>query len=67
MVFQVALVVKNPTAHAGDIREPGSIPGMGKPLAKGMATHSNILAWRSPWTEEPGRLQSIWSHRVRHD
>ena len=37
------------------------------PLEKGIATHSSILAWRIPWTEEPGRLQSIVSHRVRHD
>ena len=32
-----------------------------------MATHSNILAWKISWTEEPGRLQSMWSQRVRHD
>ena len=37
------------------------------PLEEGMATHSSILAWSIPWTEEPGRLQSIGSHRVRHD
>ena len=37
------------------------------PLEKGMATHSSILAWRIPWTEEPGRLQSVGSRRVRHD
>ena len=36
------------------------------PLEKGMATHSNILAWRVPWTEEPGGLQSIGLQRVRH-
>ena len=36
-------------------------------LEKGMATHSSILAWRIPWTEEPGRLQSIGSQRVIHD
>ena len=35
-------------------------------LAKEMATHSNISAWRIPWTEEPGELQSMWSHRVGH-
>ena len=34
---------------------------------KGMATHSSILAWRIPWTEEPGRLQSVELQRVRHD
>ena len=37
------------------------------PLEKGMATHSNILAWKIPQTEEPGGLQSIMSHRVGHD
>ena len=41
--------------------------GWEDPLQKGMATHSSILAWRVPWTEEPGRLQSMRSHRVRHD
>ena len=37
------------------------------PLEKGMATHSSILAWRSPWTEETGGLQSLGLQRVRHD
>ena len=37
------------------------------PLDEGMATHASILAWRLPWTEKPGRLQSIGSQRVRHD
>ena len=37
------------------------------PLEKEMATHSSILAWEIPWTEEPGRLQSMGSQRVRHD
>ena len=37
------------------------------PLEEGMATHSNILSWRIPWTEEPGGLQSMGSQRVRHD
>ena len=41
--------------------------GLGFSLEKGMATHSSILAWRSPWTEEPGRLQSMGLQRVRHD
>ena len=36
-------------------------------LEKGMATHSSILRWRIPWTEEPGRLQSMGSQRVGHD
>ena len=37
------------------------------PLEKGMETHSSVLAWRIPWTEEPGGLQSIRLQRVRHD
>ena len=37
------------------------------PLEEGMATHSSALAWRIPWTEDLGRLQSIESHRVGHD
>ena len=37
------------------------------PLEKGMANHSSILAWRIPWTEEPGRLQSMGSQRIGHD
>ena len=37
------------------------------PLEKEMSTHSSILAWRIPWTEEPGVLQSLGSQRVRHD
>ena len=40
--------------------------GWGDPLEKGMATHSSILAWTIPWTEEPGGLQSMESQRVRH-
>ena len=41
--------------------------GQEDPLEKGMATHSSILAWRIPRTEEPGGLQSMWSQRVGHD
>ena len=59
MASQVALVVKNLPANAGDIRGLGSIPGLGRSLEKKMATHSSILAWRISWTEEPGGLQSI--------
>ena len=40
--------------------------GWEDPLEKGMTTHSSILAWRIPWTHEPGRLQSVGSQRVRH-
>ena len=42
-------------------------PAREDPLEKGMATHSTILAWRTPWTEEPGGLQFTESQRVRHD
>ena len=41
--------------------------GQGDPLEKEMATHSSILAWEIPWTEEPGRLQSMGSQQVRHN
>ena len=50
------LVVKNPPAHAGDIEIWIWSLGQGDPLEEGMATHSSILAWESPWTEEPGGL-----------
>ena len=45
------------------------VPSLGweDPLEKGMATHASILAWRIPWTEEPGGVQSIGSQRVGHD
>ena len=56
--FQV-LVVKNPPPSAGDVCWKD-------PLEEGMATHSSTLAWRIPWTEEPGWLQSTGSQRVRH-
>ena len=41
--------------------------GQEDPLEEGMATHSSLLAWRIPWTEEPGGLQSMRSQRVGHD
>ena len=41
--------------------------GLKDPLEKGMATCSSILAWRIPWTEEPGELQSLGLQKVRHD
>ena len=53
---------KESACSAGD---PGSIPGSGGSLEKGMATHSSILAWKIPWTKEPGELQSMGSQRVR--
>ena len=61
------LVVKKPPANAGDVRGTGSIPGWGRSPEEDMETHPSILAWRIPWIEEPGGLQSIESHRVGHD
>ena len=59
-------MVKNLPANAGDVRNVGSILGWEDPLEEGIATHSSVLAWRTPWTEEPGGLQSIASQRVGH-
>ena len=59
----MAPVVKNSPDTVADLRDMG----WEDPLEKGMATHSSILAWRIPWTKEPGRLQSMGLHRVRHD
>ena len=64
---KVALVVKNPLANAGDVKYRVWSLGREDPLEKEMATHSSILAWRIPWTEEPGRLQSMGSQRIGHD
>ena len=49
-------MAKNPPVNAGDIGDIVSIPGLGHPLEKEMTTHSSILAWKIPWTEEPGEL-----------
>ena len=54
-------VLKNPPANAGTVRDVGSIPRSGRSLEEGMSTHSSILAWRIPWTEEPGGLQCMGS------
>ena len=66
MASQVLVVVKNPPANAGNVRDAGLIPGLGRSQEEGKATHSNILAWRIPWTEESGRLQSM-GRRVGQD
>ena len=52
---------------AGDAGDMGSIPSLERSPGEGLATHSNILAWKIPWTEEPGKLQSIGLHRVGHN
>ena len=56
--FHGGSVGKNPPASAGD---KSSIPGWGRPPEEGVAAHSSLLAWRIPWTEEPGGLQSTGS------
>ena len=57
-------MVKNPPTK----QETGvQLLGREDPLEKEMATHSSVLAWRIPWTEEPGRLQFMGLQRVRHD
>ena len=63
MFFPGGSEVKASASNAGDL---GSIPGSGRSLEKEMATCCSILAWRIPWTEEPGGLQSMGSHRVGH-
>ena len=63
----MVLVVKNLPTNAGDTRDVGSILEPGETPGEEMATCSSILAWKIPWTEEPGGLQSIESQRVGHD
>ena len=63
----MVLEVRNMPANAGDIRDAVRFLGWEDPLEEGMVTHSSILAWRIPWTEEPGGLHSIRLHRVGHD
>ena len=60
-------MVKNPPANTGDARDVGSVLGQEDPLQKEMATHSSILAWNIPWTEEHSGIPSMGLQRVRHD
>ena len=60
-------MVKNSPANTGDSRNAGSILGQEDPLEQEMTNHFNILAWKIPWTEQPGGLQSMGSQRVRYD
>ena len=63
----MVLVVKNLPANAGDVRDSSLILGLEDPLEEDMTTHSSILAWRVPWTEEPGGLQFMGSKGVGRD
>ena len=58
-VIILCTAVKNLVANAGDTRDVASVLGLGRSLEKEMATYSSILAWKIPWAEKPGRLQSI--------
>ena len=60
-------MVKNPPANVGDSKM--RVPSLGgeDPLEEEMASLSSILAWKIPWTEEPGGLHSMGSQRVRHN
>ena len=62
--YLLARMVQNPPAM-----QETQVQSLGRedPLEKGMGTHTSILAWRNPWTEEPGGLQSMGSQRVRCD
>ena len=61
------IVEKNPPANAGDVGDASSIPGLGRSPGGGNGNPLSILAWKIPWIEELGRLQSMGSHRVEHD
>ena len=63
----MALVIKNPPDNAGDIRVSGSIPGLERYPGGGDGNPLQYSAWKIPWTEDPGQLQSIGWQRVGHD
>ena len=65
--FPGSSVGKEPTCNVRDTGDAGSVPGSRRSSGGGHETYFNILAWRIPWTEEPGRLQSIGSQKVEHD
>ena len=67
LASQVAVVVRNPPANVGDVRDTGSIPGLGRLPGGGNGNHSSILIWEIPWTEEPGGLQSMGLQKVGQD
>ena len=60
-------MVKNLPVNVGNTRNTSSVPELGVSPGVGNATHSSILAWKIPWTEEPGGLQSMGSQRIGHD
>ena len=60
-------MVKDLTANTGNVRELGLTLGQEDPLEKEMATHSSVLPWGIPWTEEPGGAQCMGSQRAGHN
>ena len=60
-------MVKYLPVNAGVIRDMSSVPGSGISPEEHVAVHSSVLAWRIPWTEEPGGRQSVGSQRAGHD
>ena len=66
-LIYMVLVVKNPLSNAGDVRDIGSIPGLGRSPGRGHGNPFQCNAWRVPCTEEPGRLQPMGLQRVGHD
>ena len=65
--FPGGTVVKNLLPSTGDRGDMGSIPGSGRSPGEGNSNPSRLLAWKIPWTEEPGRLQSMALQRVGHN
>ena len=63
----LAQLVRNLPTNAGDIKDTGSIPRLGRSPGGGDGNSSSILAWEIPWTEEPGGLQSMGLQRVGYD
>ena len=64
---EMSMFQRHGKASAYNVGDQGLFPGLGRSLEKETVTHSSILAWKIPWTEEPGRLQSMELQRVRHD
>ena len=65
--FPGGSAIKNPPAMQEIQETPVQSLGLENPLEKELATYYSIIAWKIPWMEEPGRLQSMGSQRVRHD
>ena len=66
MSFPGGIVVKNLPANTGNTGDTGSVLGYGRSFGGEIGTHSSILAWKTPWTEVPGRLQNMTEHTHRY-